>query len=127
MANITIKPEQLENELGAILQTFNHTVITATDEACVQTAKDTVKQLKQTSPGRGNYAKSWTYKKEKSGAAIVYSKKPGLPHLLEYGHRIVRRGKVYGRVKAYPHIAAAEAQAAADFEKHLKENIEKGI
>lgn len=126
---MSINPENLSAEIGAIMQTFNHTVVTATDEAAVQAAKKAVKELKATSPRRsGKYAKGWTYKKQKSGSCVVYNKaRPQLTHLLEKGHPVKGRGKtVTGTARAFPHIADAEETAEKTFETYLKNKIEKG-
>lgn len=125
----SIKPDDMSRAIGDILQTFNHTVLTATDEAAIDAAKKTVKELKATSPRRsGKYAKGWTYKKEKSGACIVYNKaRPQLTHLLEKGHPVKGRGKtVTGQARAFPHIADAEETAEKTFIAELKNKIQKG-
>ena len=125
----SINADHLSAEIGAIMQTFNHTVVTITDEAAIQAAKKTVKELKATSPRRsGKYAKGWTYKKEKSGSCIVYNRsRPQLTHLLEKGHPVKGRGKtVTGQARAFPHIADAEETAEKTFTTYLKDKIEKG-
>lgn len=125
---IKIKPEQLQGEIDQILQTFNHKVTTAADLAAVEAAKNAVKELKTTSPERsGAYARGWSYKKQKNGTTVVYNRTlPGLTHLLEYGHPIVKSGRVVGHARAKSHILAAEEHSATAFENFLKENIEKG-
>lgn len=59
----------------------------------------------------GRYAKGWVYEKGKGTynfhkcAGVVRNKTdPQLTHLLEYGHPLVRNGKVVGNVEAKPHI-----------------------
>lgn len=124
----SINPDELGGEIAQILQTFNHKVVTAADQAAIEAAKNTVKELKITSPERtGQYARGWTYKKEKNGTTIVYNRSsPGLTHLLEHGHPISSGGRIVGHARAKPHIAAAEEHAATAFEHFLKTNIEKG-
>lgn len=125
----SINAENLSAEIGEILQTFNHKVVTVTDEAAVEAAKKAVKELKATSPRRsGKYAKGWTYKKEKSGSCIVYNRsRPQLTHLLEKGHPVKGRGKtVTGTARAFPHIADAEETAEKAFTTYLTQKIEKG-
>ena len=125
----SINAENLSAEIGEILQTFNHKVVTVTDEAAVEAAKKAVKELKATSPRRsGKYAKGWTYKKEKSGSCIVYNRsRPQLTHLLEKGHPVKGRGKtVTGTARAFPLIADAEETAEKAFTTYLTQNIEKG-
>lgn len=128
MAN-SIRPDDMSRAIGDILQTFNHTVLTATDEAAIDAAKKTVKDLKAHSPKRsGKYAKGWTYKKEKNGSCIVYNKaRPQLTHLLEHGHPVKGRGKVAtGTARAFPHIADAEQTAEKTFITELTNKIQKG-
>ena len=84
--------------------------------AVEETAKETVQELRKTSPVRkggkgGQYAKNWACKRSRQrgrwfNSMIVYNKDPTfrLTHLLEKEHAS-RNG---GRVKAQPHIAPAE-------------------
>lgn len=61
----------------------------------------------------GEYAKSITYRVTGSGDSIeghVYSRQPGLPHLLEFGHAKVGGGSTTPK----PHVADA---AKSGFEK----------
>lgn len=95
------------------------------------TAKNAVKELKATSPEgagsrKGHYKDGWTSKTESESAnAInikVYNKtKPGLTHLLENGH--VKRGG--GRTRAIPHIAPVEQQTVEEYERRLKERLQR--
>lgn len=90
-------------------------------------AKETVKELKATSPRRkgpqgGQYKKNWAYKKLREDSVrsqvVIYEKKPEyrLTHLLEKGH--AKRGG--GRVDARPHIKKAEEKAIKSIEGRLK-------
>lgn len=69
------------------------------------------------------YAKSWRVQNEDIGAglnvATIYSTKPGLPHLLEYGH--AKRGG--GRVGGREHIKPVEDALVRDFEKEVTESL----
>lgn len=127
-----VRPDELAGAVLEVLQTFNHNVVTAADEAAVEAAKNAVKELRITSPRRtGKYERGWTYRKEKSGKVIVYNRaRPWLTHLLENGHPIHgTRGDnsdVSGYSKPRPHIAPAEQHAITAFEHFLKEKIEKG-
>lgn len=70
------------------------------------------------------YKKSWTrqYKKKRlKTEAFIYSKKPELPHLLEYGHAKTNGGRVPGRI----HIAPIEKQITEMFEGDIREQIKK--
>lgn len=85
--------------------------------AVLETAKETVEELNETSPSQsGDYAKSWAHKKDPNirgkwrMSRVVYSKgeEYRLTHLLEFGHAKVNGG----RVSARPHIRQAEENAA---------------
>lgn len=68
------------------------------------------------------YAKSWKTEIETgrlSTTGVIYSTKPGLPHLLEYGH--AKRGG--GRVPGRPHIAPAEEKLVEEFESKIEAKI----
>ena len=87
--------------------------------------KEAVKMLRESSPVNrkskksGYYAKGWVYEKGKrtynfkSTGVIRNKNAPQLTHLLEYGHPIVRNGKVVGNAEAKPHIREV-AQWCAD-------------
>lgn len=93
-----------------------------------EVAKDTVKDLKETSPksehGRKHYANRWRVKKEKqtSGGVlyIVHNvDKYQLTHLLEHGH-----AKVNGsRVAAIPHIEPAKERAEKEYLRKLEAEL----
>ena len=62
------------------------------------------------SPKRGRYKRGWVYERKKrtynfNCAGVVRNKNdPQLTHLLEYGHPIVRNGKVVWNADPIPHI-----------------------
>ena len=63
--------------------------------------------------GRGHYRTGWTYDLKRDGlgyvGAVIYNRnKPTLAHLLEYGHNIVRGGKLGKGGKVYGFVAARE-------------------
>lgn len=123
-----ISPEQLQAELGDILQTFAHDVVTLTDEATEQVAKDGARLLTDSSPRRtGKYAKSWGYKRTKKGVCYIYNKKYyRLTHLLEKGHRTRYKTGKYGSKAvslAIPHISRVEDMC----QQELPEKIRRGL
>lgn len=92
----------------------------------IKIAKDSVKELKRTSPRRyhagRHYADGWSYTKV-DGKTVIYNRlKPGLTHLLEKGHAL-RKG---GRTRAFPHIEPAEQTAIKAYEKAVEQAIESG-
>lgn len=107
------------------LKNYRNEVQEKLNKAADETAKDTVKELKATSPKRyGNYGKSWTTKKEKQGGSetqIVHNKKHyQLTHLLENGHAT----KNGGRTRAFVHIKPAEQNAIKGFEEKVRDSLE---
>lgn len=68
------------------------------------------------------YKKSWTSTTETgrtSAQGTIYSKIPGLPHLLEYGHALRQGGRTQGR----PHIAPVEETLVKEFEEKVKSKL----
>lgn len=125
--------DDLDNAINDALKDYGIEVENTVYGAAMATAKDTVKELKRTSPKRtGQYAKSWrvtkVYNSRRAarGGIRMYihnAKHYRLTHLLEKGHK--KRGSG-GRVKAYPHIEKAEEHARREFQKKLESRI-KGL
>lgn len=126
----TIKPEQLTQEIGEILQTFNHKVETLVDQAAVEVGKAGAADLRRISPrgARGKYAKTWTWKKTKRGTVYIHNDKNyQLTHLLEKGHKTVKKSGRYGQktqTAAIPHISTIEREVADNFESRIVHGIE---
>ena len=105
----------LTKDLARELTRYSGLVKEEFEEAKKETAKNLVKDLKQTSPElTGDYRKGWKMKKEKDGYVVHNKTDYQLTHLLEKGHA-KRDG---GRVSPQVHIKPAE-------EKHIKEFLEK--
>lgn len=131
MAKIDI--DNLAIHVMTELRLYGKATYEQVEKAVTETAKETVNELKITSPvgDTGDYAKSWRYKRDdkakgrKKFNLIVYAKKPDyrITHLLEHGHAIVSGGRKKGEVKAIPHIKHAEEMA----KKRLENKIIKGI
>ena len=126
--SISIKPEEFSATISRQLDTLSQEVIERANKAAQTVAKETVSELKQTSPVRsgrsknrrasGTYAKGWKQKKQPSVITDnyeVYNTWYQLEHLLEFGHAL-RQG---GRARAIPHIAPAEANAEKRFLEEL--------
>lgn len=99
-----------------------------------EVGKEAVKKLKKTSPvnpkGKhsGRYAKGWAYEKGKKyrgkAVGVVRNKTdPQLTHILEYGHPLVRNGKVVGNVEAKEHIRPVAEWVAEEIEKKLTNKL----
>lgn len=94
-------------------------------------AKETAKELKQTSPkepGGGSYAAGWKVKSEESwnrSRQIVYNPKHyQLTHLLEKGHDTFNQfGGPYKRTPAHRHIAPAEENGVRRLLERLRTRL----
>jgi len=124
--------ESFEKAVKEILDDVRKVSYTALQAAVDTTAKETTKQIREKAPRRrGVYQKSWTHKMNKAvGVGVygrtVYSKKPGLPHLLQNGHEVrgYLEGRGRSRTRAFDHIQSDDATEAL-FEKNLTKEIEK--
>lgn len=120
----------LQKEIGEVLQTFNHSVVTATDEAAMEVGKLAAKELKSKNSGAKGwkkYPKGWTVKKEKTGKVVVYnSKYYQLTHLLEKGHRTRYKSGVFGsqqQTRAFPHISEVETMVQDKFPEFIAQKM----
>lgn len=126
----TVTIDGLAAAITKVLSDYETVAVSTVETAVSETARETVKNLRSSSPKRtGDYAKSWTQKTGSAGSAservrVIYNKEHyRLTHLLEHGHALRRGGRTYGRVKAYPHISAAEQRAAEALVQRLKEKL----
>lgn len=118
--------DKLDDAIDAALQAYAEDISQGLEEATIAVGKAGVKALKAESKsklgGTGGYAKSWRSKVETSrvgSTVILYSGKPGLPHLLEHGH--ANRGG--GRTPGHEHIAPIENELNEKFTKMVKEAV----
>ena len=58
---------------------------------------------------------------------VVYSDMPGLTHLLEHGHDIIKNGVKVGRTKAQPHIKPVEEEGKALFIDEVTKEVNKRL
>ena len=120
--------EGVARQLQKVLDEYIEQVNETSDECMDQTAKETVQDLKQTSPKRkvngGAYAKSWAVKKE-GHRYIVHNKKHyQLTHLLENGHLVKNQYGTYKRWEPESqHIAPAEKRASERLIEKLRQKL----
>jgi len=115
----------VSEQLNKILDDYAEKLDETTDEIMAQTAKETVSDLKTSSPkgkgkSRGAYANSWAVKKEKHQYIVHNKKHYRLTHLLNNGHVIANQYGEYGRTTGDNHIGKAEERA----EKKLIDTLE---
>lgn len=124
----------LAKTINEELQSLGIAVDDSMQEVFDEVGKEAAKKLRATSPvnekGKkaGLYAKGWTYEKGKKyrgkSVGVVRNKAaPQLTHLLEYGHPLVRNGKVVGNVDAIEHIRPVAEWCSDEIEKRLSKKI----
>ena len=109
------------------------------DEACEAikiagraTAKEAAKRIRKSKPGFDgrDYLSGWTSTQKenmryKVSFAVYNNRKPGLAHLLEFGHAKAGGGRNgQSRTTAYPHIAPIDNEVPDIMVKYLKELLE---
>jgi uncharacterized protein involved in propanediol utilization len=118
-----LEMDSLTVEINKVLAQYTSDVNQTVDQVMKSNAQEAKKALTWSSPARsGKYAKSWAVKKQK-GQYIVYNKKPGLTHLLENGHDIVRNGVKVGHAPAQVHIQPVEEMIQEKIVKELEEKL----
>lgn len=124
MPKVTIA--NLDAAVMAELDRFAGMMPEVIEKAQKAAAKAAIRTIKAKAPGDGEYARGWKQKTEKTRTGVVTTvyqgEKPGLPHLLEFGHAKVNGG----RTRAFPHIAPAETEAMRIYEDELTRGVEDG-
>ena len=123
----TIRPAELASSISSILEDYKGDVDKIVGEAITDVAKATVKTMKTagTFGGTGKFKKSWSVRIEKKRLytdATVYNKKPGLTHLLEFGHA-KQNG---GRTKAFDFIAPVNDKVQTEVIERIEEKLNDG-
>lgn len=114
--------QELEIAIERELAQYSEDVAEGLKREIKAVAKETVTELKSTSPrDTGEYARGWTYKVEFENAQDIRVRirnrtKPQLTHLLEYGHAKTGGGRVQGK----PHIRPAEQRAEKKLDGAVK-------
>jgi len=119
--NVSI--DGLADAIEDILTEYDDNVKKDSKSSVRKVANKCKAQIKAAAPGTsypGTWATKTTSRGAESLAITVYSKKPGLPHLLEHGHVLIAHGKVCGRVGARVHIKPAELEAIRGIEREIK-------
>lgn len=121
--------EQLNKAITQILQEYSDDVSANLDTMVQKVCQKGTKALKaeaaKAQEGK-EYPKSWTSTVERQrlySNGIIYSRTPGLPHLLEYGHVIRSGGRITGQAKAHTHIAAVAEKLVNEFEREVERKL----
>ena len=117
--------ETLTVQMSKILSEYEKEVQEAVSKCTRKVAKETARELGNTSPKKtGEYASGWAAKKVDDRTAVTYNRKmPGLTHLLENGHIIRNKKGEYGRARPIKHIAPAAEKGADEFEAEIKREL----
>lgn len=119
--------QELEIAIERELAQYSEDVAEGLKREIKAVAKETVTELKSTSPrDTGEYARGWTYKVEFENVQDIRVRirnrtKPQLTHLLEYGHAKTGGGRVQGK----PHIRPAEQRAGKKLDGAVKVVVRK--
>lgn len=123
MAKVT--PEKLGQALTDIIEKYEDDLVNCMDDVVREAGRKTAAAVRTSAKNvvKGpKYPSSWafTVQGRLNPTAVIYSKVPGLPHLIEHGHA-TRKG---GRTKAKPHIAPVEKVAVEEFVRDMQKRIE---
>ena len=113
--------DNLDSAIKSILDEYASDVNTNIDIITKKIGQTGAKALNNASKStfEGNkYSKSWTSQTTWGRlytTVTIYSRIPGLPHLLEHGHAMVGGGRVKGRA----HIQPVEEKLVAEYEREV--------
>ena len=123
--SVKIGSDNLRTAIDNILTEYGDAAKDAVEESCQLVAKKVVKDLKAAGDFNNgeDFRKGWTSKTENTrlgASVVVYNKtKPGLAHLLEFGHAKTNGG----RTRAFNFIApiadTVEKQFLETFQKQM--------
>lgn len=122
-----IKPDQLGEVIGEILAEYGDeiedNIKIITKKIGQKGAQALRNESKEKFPkGTGKYAKGWTATEVKYPhytSVVLHNKTPGLPHLLEHGHALIRGGRQVGTVKGREHIAPVEGNLITEYQREV--------
>lgn len=115
----------LGDAIEEILDEFEDGTIRATHEIVKKVAADGARAINSQAAGAvggSKYKRSWTSKTDNTrlgASAVIYSKLPGLPHLLEHGHATRNGGRTAARVHIAPVVEKINQSLIHDIEVKL--------
>lgn len=127
-----------DDEFAATMSEIFSDIVEASDEAVFRCVHDALREGRDEwrrgaasykaryHKGNWKYGKAVTYRtlRKKHGTeGHIYSRKPGLPHLLEKGHAKIGGG----RTRAYPHVKPAAQYAFRFAREHIGEYIAREL
>lgn len=92
MSSSVITPAQFEKAVAKALAEYGDRVTAMMERITVDTARQSIRELKASAPAGGQYARGWSHKPQKGGSYklsdVVYNRTDGqLTHLLEKPHK----------------------------------------
>ena len=118
--------DNLASEVEKYLNEYKGEITENLDEITKKVGRMGVQALKTESRAKfkgKDYASGWTSKAQNTRlyttVTIYNGKLPGLPHLLEFGHAIVRGGRTVGEVKGRSHIEPVEKEITSTYEREI--------
>ena len=124
--------DKLAADIGKILEEYQDDVKGNLSEIVTKTAKKGAQAVRRaskqaTETHTGEYYKGWTsqvYKERMGTSAVIYNKRPGLPHLLEHGH-VTRNGtgRSYPPTPAHQHIAPVNDEIVETFTREVTSKL----
>lgn len=126
-SNVTIRPEQLASVLNKALAKYGDEVLEDVETVTKSVARDAVRELKNTAPSGGSYARGWSHKAQKGStyklSETVYNRTdPQLTHLLEKPHDTGGGGHYPKKVDYTGNIAKIEEEYT---NKYMEEVLAK--
>ena len=118
----------IEKQLTEILEEYADNLTTLKDAACEACAKESVQQLKGSSPvgtgpKAGRYARGWRAKETEDGWVVHNATDYQLTHLLNNGHDIYINGNYVGYYEGDNHIGKVEEAMIEKFEETITRKL----
>lgn len=113
-----------------ILENYTDEVMHGVNEILEEVGEEAAEELHTAGNFKGTkYRRDWTSETEKKRTFLsvkVFNKKYyRLTHLLENGHKIVKKGQKVGEAKDFPHIEAVNDKAQEKAVKRIEDFISK--
>ena len=128
MANET-PINDLNRALNKILTDYSQEIQTNMGIVIRSTCGKGARELRRESKAKfkgSEYAGGWKSKVEDHRLyteGTIYNELYSMPHLLEYGHAVIRGGRKVGEAKAHPHIAPVAEKLVSNFEREVKSKL----
>lgn len=120
--NSRISIDGVSDAVKKLLKEYGDEARIVLEDSVKEVAKESVKELKSASTGKfdnrtGEYRSGWRSQLSNNSRtieAVIYNEKPGLVHLLEFGH-VIKGGKGRitdkGNAHEFEHVAPIQEQA----------------